>query len=109
MPGLWARSPVGALKRQPHIDVSLPLSLHSPLSKNKKINLKKKKPQNPNLNLHKKATTTTTTTPTTTKGYNQGKRREMELDYKVKLGLNPTLCISSKSINFFNVWVGERP
>ena len=27
MPGLWARSPVGALKRQPHIDVFLPLRL----------------------------------------------------------------------------------
>ena len=29
MPGLWARSPVGAHKRQPHIDVSLPLLLPS--------------------------------------------------------------------------------
>ena len=31
MPGLWARSPVGMCERQPHIEVSLPLSLPSPL------------------------------------------------------------------------------
>ena len=36
MPGLWAGSPVrGEHERQPHIDVSLPLSCPSPLSKNK--------------------------------------------------------------------------
>ena len=36
MPGLWARSPVrDACERQPHIAVSLPFSLPSPLSKNK--------------------------------------------------------------------------
>ena len=35
MPGFWARSPVGGHERQPHINVSLPLSLSLPLSKNK--------------------------------------------------------------------------
>ena len=35
MPGLQARSPIGALKRQPHSDVSLPLFLPPFLSKNK--------------------------------------------------------------------------
>ena len=34
VPGLWARSSVGASERQPHIDGSLPLSFPSPLSKN---------------------------------------------------------------------------
>ena len=43
MPGLWARSPVGgARERQPHIDVSLPFSLPSSLSKNKYFFKKKK-------------------------------------------------------------------
>ena len=38
MPGLWARSLVGGMwERQPHMDVSLPLSPSLPLSKNKWI------------------------------------------------------------------------
>ena len=35
MPGLRARSPEGGREKQPHIDISLLLSLPSPLSKNK--------------------------------------------------------------------------
>ena len=35
MLGLQAKSPVGAREKQPHIDVSLPFFLTSPLSKNK--------------------------------------------------------------------------
>ena len=35
VPGLQARSPVGGIERQPHIDVSLSFSLSLPLSKNK--------------------------------------------------------------------------
>ena len=36
MPGLWARSPAGMCKRQPHTDVSLPPFLSLSLSKKKK-------------------------------------------------------------------------